>query len=107
MKKTDKKIDQSICAALTQLCEHELKKISGFQWVTHTVNYKSFPASLRIICVFDQESNLEVVDKTLLHRIIQQKLNTLDIPIHKKQISFDSEELCEQQHKGNWKKRLK
>ena len=107
MKKTDKKIDNAICAGLTQLCEEQLKQATGFQWLTHTVNYKQFPSSLQVICIFDSEANLAAADQAQLRRLIQQQLSQLGITIASQQISFDTEDQCEQQHAGNWKKRLK
>ncbi|MDN3715478.1 Fis family transcriptional regulator [Vibrio breoganii] len=53
MRKTDKKIENRIRRVLTEVCEDTLKGYDGFLWVTHTVNYSSFPQSLRIVCVFD------------------------------------------------------
>jgi hypothetical protein len=57
MRKTDKKHENKIRIALTQVCESSLKDISGFNWLTHTINYQNFPQSLHVTCVFaDQES---------------------------------------------------
>ncbi|RTZ16715.1 Fis family transcriptional regulator [Vibrio aquaticus] len=53
MRKSDKKIENQIREVLTDVCEDTLKGYDGFLWVTHTVNYSSFPQSLKIICVFD------------------------------------------------------
>ncbi|MEZ9924916.1 Fis family transcriptional regulator [Vibrio breoganii] len=53
MRKTDKKIENRIRSVLTEVCEDTLKGYDGFLWVTHTVNYSSFPQSLKIVCVFD------------------------------------------------------
>jgi len=53
MKKTDKKMDNHIRRVLTDVCETSLTDISGFAWLTHTVNYAQFPQSLKVICVFD------------------------------------------------------
>ena len=53
MRKSDKKIENQIREVLTDVCEDTLKSYEGFLWVTHTVNYSSFPQSLKIICVFE------------------------------------------------------
>ncbi|MEZ9900767.1 Fis family transcriptional regulator [Vibrio breoganii] len=53
MRKTDKKIENRIRSVLTEVCEDTLKGYDGFLWVTHMVNYSSFPQSLKIVCVFD------------------------------------------------------
>ena len=89
MKKTAKKIDNSICLALTQLCETKLKQVDGFQWITHSVNYKQFPSSLLVTCLFDSAANLATINEAPLRQAIQQALAKLDIAIAPQQISFD------------------
>jgi len=46
MRKTDKKRDNTLRLALTEVCDIALKDIAGFQWLTHCVNYSNFPQSL-------------------------------------------------------------
>jgi len=58
MKKSDKKIENAIRLALTNVCEEALETVEGFQWITHTVNYKHFPSSLSILCIFDNPESL-------------------------------------------------
>ncbi|MDV7103233.1 Fis family transcriptional regulator [Vibrio sp. TH_r3] len=53
MRKSDKKIENQIRDVLTAVCEDTLKGFDGFLWVTHTVNFSSFPQSLKIVCVFE------------------------------------------------------
>ncbi|WP_299691332.1 Fis family transcriptional regulator [uncultured Vibrio sp.] len=53
MRKLDKKLENQIRKVLTDACENTLKGYEGFQWVTHSVNFSSFPQSLKIVCVFD------------------------------------------------------
>lgn len=60
MKKTEKKIENTISTILTPFCEDKLKQIPDFLFVTHTVNYKSFPSSLIIQLNF---SSLEASNK--------------------------------------------
>ena len=91
MKKTDKKIDNAICQTLTQLCEIQLKKIDGFQWITHAVNYKQFPNSLQVTCIFDSETSLATINEAPLRQAIQRQLAALDIAISPQQISFDTQ----------------
>ena len=45
MRKSDKKIENQIRDVLTDVCEDTLKGYDGFLWVTHTVNFSSFPQS--------------------------------------------------------------
>ncbi|WP_206483677.1 Fis family transcriptional regulator [Thalassotalea sp. G2M2-11] len=112
MKKTAKKIDKQLRESLTQVCEYSLEQYNGFQWLTHTVNYANFPKSLKIICIFDTEQNL----KALLQSNAQLELNkqiqaalfkiNITLPNATSQISYDSEEKCQQTHNGNWASRL-
>ena len=112
MKKSDKKIEQQIVNALTEVCETSLKQLSGFEWLTHTVNYKSFPNSLRVYCVFDTTNKLtefrKSEHKAKLTKLIQTSLFSVGVDLNKplQQIRFDSEEKCSEEHKGNWSKRL-
>ena len=55
MKKTDKALENTIVKVLTHVCEQSLKEINGFQWLTHLVNYKDFPRSLTVICIFETQ----------------------------------------------------
>ena len=112
MRKTDKKLDNQIRLALTDVCEEALKSVKGFEWLIHTVNYSQFPESLRVICVFDTNACLEEYNasslKDQLTSQIQAKLKALNIRIKniENTVCYDTEEACEKQHEGNWAKRL-
>jgi len=112
MRKTDKKIDNQIIQVLTEVCEHALKQIDGFEWLTHTVDYNRFPHSLEITLVFDTNANLanylRCSQNTFLADQVVSALNKINIKLvkPKTQISYDTEEDCRQQHAGNWAKRL-
>ncbi|OEF54634.1 Fis family transcriptional regulator [Enterovibrio norvegicus] len=112
MRKTDKKMDNELRIALTNVCETALTDIDGFQWLTHTVNYSSFPQSLKITCVFDTNAQLaafsESNEQDKLVSLIQSTLNNLGIPVKNmaRHVFFDSEESCMNVHDGNWAKRL-
>ena len=58
MRKSDKKIDNQIRLALTDICENTLKSLEGFCFVTHTANFNDFPKSLSITCVFEDQQSL-------------------------------------------------
>ena len=113
MKKTDKKIENAIRKSLTEVCEIALKDTDGFEWITHLVNYSNFPKSLSIICVFDTNvalSNLLSSGKDeYLYQLIKDKLVAASIPINdiRQQVSFDTEEACQNEHGGKWDKRLR
>lgn len=97
MRKSDKKIENQLRITLTEVCEATLKENIGFQWLTHTVNYQTFPDSLQIICMFDTPENLAKFLKSpfrdQLTRQIKVQLEGVGIRLQKpdKQISFDVE----------------
>lgn len=113
MKKTDKTLENTIVKVLTQVCEQSLKSIDGFQWLTHLVNYKDFPRSLTVICVFDTNDQVSKLLTSSNHNdlvnMIGEKLKSagIQLPNVQQQIQFDSEEACNVEHAGNWKRRLK
>ncbi len=96
MRKTDKKIDNQIRTALNKVCHIGLSEIPGFSWLTHTVNYKDFPKSLIVTCVFESKSALEEAlgkqYETDLNRLIVEQLNQISVEIKSvKQIKFITE----------------
>ncbi|MBL4798694.1 MAG: Fis family transcriptional regulator [Oleispira sp.] len=113
MKKTDKLLENTLVTLLTRVCEQSLKSLDGFQWLTHLVNYKDFPRSLTIICVFDTKDQVSKLltspnHQYLVSMIVEQlKTAGIQLPNAKKQIQFDSEEACNKEHAGKWNRRLK
>jgi hypothetical protein len=113
MKKTDKTLENTLVTLLTRVCEQSLKSLDGFQWLTHLVNYKDFPRSLSIICVFDRQEQvsrlLDSPNHQCLVSMIVEQLSTagIKLPNPQKQIRFDSEEACNLEHAGKWNRRLK
>jgi hypothetical protein len=112
MRKTDKKIDNQLRIALTEVCEIALEDIDGFQWLTHLVQYTNFPQSVQIVCVFDtnqQLANFNVsASKQQLSQLIQKKLLQININFKNinEHIRFDTEQNCEREHQGKWAERL-
>jgi len=112
MRKTDKKLEKAIVAGLTDACEDALKLYDGFQWLTHIVNFQTFPESLLIVCVFDTQENLlktiESDNASHFKTSIEKRLlsNNIQVKDIKKRILFDTEQACENEHHGNWSKRL-
>lgn len=98
MKKSDKKTENAIRLALTNVCEAALETVEGFQWITHTVNYKNLPNSLAILCVFDNPESLisarESGKDLYLKDQIQKELAAKNIEIRNinSVVSFDTEE---------------
>lgn len=108
MTKNDKKTDNAICQVLTEACETDLKQHQGFEWVTHVVNYKRFPQSLLVICIFDNKAHLAHADVQALRDSIMRHLLSVNIRLAQpqRQISFDTEEACAEENDGNWARRL-
>jgi len=112
MRKTDKKLDNQLRMALTEICESALKEFSGFQWLTHLVNYSHFPKSLKVICVFDTNDNLNRFMATESHHgvntLIQKTLFEMGININSiaGHISYDTQENCDKKDNGKWADRL-
>lgn len=112
MRKSDKKLDNQIVKALTQVCHSALDDIDGFKWLTHTVNFDKFPDSLKIVCVFDSNITLATYlkssDNNGLASMISSSLADIGIELKsaKNQIELDSEENCTLYHGGNWRNRL-
>lgn len=113
MKKSDKTLENTIVKVLTAVCEQSLKEFNGFQWLTHLVNYKDFPRSLTVICIFDTKDQVSTLLNSpqhdyLLSLIVDQLKNSgIELPNNQKQIKFDSEEACNVEHAGNWNRRFK
>lgn len=113
MRKSDKKLDNQLRLVLTNVCEAALKEIDGFQWLTHLVNYSNFPKSLKVVCVFDTNENLSFFmsksSGSELAFLIQRKLSEVGVNIKdmSAQITYDTEENCELEHRGKWAERLK
>jgi len=112
MKKTDKKLDKEICLALTKACEAAKQQVQEFQWLTHLVNYKQFPESLSVICIFDTKAELgqarQQMKDQLIVNLIKNELEQINIRFKEinHHVSFDTEEACESEHNGNWSKRF-
>ena len=112
MRKSDKKLDNQIVKALTQVCHFALEDIDGFEWLTHTVNFDRFPESLKVVCVFNRNDKLAHYLKSsskdsLALQIINQLADIgIELKNAKNQIELDSEENCTIYHGGNWRKRL-
>lgn len=108
MRKTDKKIDNSIREVLTEVCDVAQVEFDGFEWLTHFVQYDRFPASLSVVCIFDSNENLLKADQASVCSLIQQKLASIDIKLKdiRKHVRFDTEEQCLLQHNGKWNMRF-
>ena len=113
MKKSHKKIDNTLRVALTKVCEIALENVAGFKWLTHLADYDNFPRSLKIICVFDTQKNQTLAEQqgrdAYLCELIKRELlkENIKLPDVNRQVKFDSEERCANQHGGDWSQRLR
>ena len=108
MKKTDKKIDNAVRAALNKVCQIAQEKHDGFKWLTHFASYDYFPGSLVVVCVYDSNDNLAKSDKQSLSSLIKEKLESAGIVIKdiRRHVSFDTEENCTNENNGKWHERF-
>lgn len=112
MKKSDKKIENTLRETLTDVCSLLLDNVEGFKWLTHFVNYSDFPNSLSIVCIFETREDLSKLLRSEKHdyllSLIKSELKSVNIQLNdlKKQVSFDTEEACAEQHDGKWNKRF-
>lgn len=113
MKKTDKKIENSLRQSLTEVCEVALYEVAEFKWLTHLVDYRDFPGSLSIVCVFETDDGLsralDAGQGEYLRRLIKEQLTATGIALKdiRSQVRFDTEEACDRQNGGKWSERLK
>lgn len=113
MKKTDKKLEKALRQALTDACEIALERVPGFRWLTHEVDYRRFPDSLSIVCVFN--TNLELSNAirgnhdAFLREVIREQLAAKNIQLRQpqQQVNFDTEEECDRLDGGDWRQRLR
>lgn len=112
MKKSDKKLENELRKALTKVCDRMLYDIEGFIWLTHLVDFNSYPKSLRIVCVFRQDEELkralETKQDELFCCLIQDELVRANISIKNSHqyVFFDTQEACERSDEGNWNRRF-
>ena len=101
MRKTERKLENQLRLVLTDVCESALKEFTGFQWLTHLVNYDKFPDTLKVVCVFDTKENLTnfmtIKSNLKMNALIQTRLAAIGIHLKKmaNHIAYDTEENCE------------
>jgi hypothetical protein len=106
------RLERRLVATLTEACETAKAEIPGFEWLTHTVDYAAFPHSLRVIWVFDTRASK---DQALASGADQRMRELTAAALHDAEVAavnlercvrFDSEEACNTQHGGDWRRRL-
>lgn len=112
LSKTNQKIDNNVCKALTIACESYLHEVAGFVWLTHRANYTNFPGSLVVTCVFNTDEEIDAMkalqQDEIMIATIQKQLLKVGIVVKniKKTVRFDSEQACQNKHDGQWADRL-
>ena len=112
MRKTDRKLENQLRLVLTDVCETALKEFAGFQWLTHLVNFAKFPETLKVVCVFDTNENLnnfmETKSNLEMSALIQTRFVAKGISLKKmaNHITYDTEENCKKNNNGKWADRL-
>ena len=105
-------IERRLVATLTEACETAKAQIVGFVWLTHEVDYAEFPASLRIVWVFDTEAHknqaLAAGQGECMVELTAIALDEADVLLSPvaAHVQFDSEEQCQRANAGNWPQRL-
>lgn len=113
MQKTVKKLDNNVVKALAKACDEAKQIVIGFEWLTHYAHYDRFPGSLAVICVFDSPQSLATACQqqldVYLRKLIQSHLLKVGIVLKdvRKHVFFDNEVDCQQEHTGDWQRRLK
>ena len=113
MKKTDKKIENSIIKALKVVCGVALDEIEGFKWITHLARYGDFPDSLCIVCIFDTNSALAdacaAQTDDYLRVLIKDQLEAVGVHVSDiaQHVYFDTEAGCKEQSWGKWHERVR
>lgn len=109
MRKTDKKRDNMLREALTEVCGIAREKFDGFDWLTHFVNYNRFPDSLIVVCVYDTSEPLSESDKDRLRFLIKEKLKSIGINLKniRQHVRFDAQENYDVENKGKGHERFR
>jgi len=98
MKKTFRKLDNTVIKALTNACEIAKDWDCGFEWLTHTADYNKFPESLMVTCVFASEEDIARVREQnielKLHQLIAFNLSAEQIVLKNvsKHVQFVADE---------------
>jgi hypothetical protein len=112
MRKTDKKIDNLLRIALTDICEDMLKRVNGFRWLTHFANYSNFPKSLKIHFIFETNRELDIFlsqeAKDVSLKQVYEKLIGIGVKLKNinNHVVFDTEENCKRDNDGKWNERF-
>ncbi|QFU02362.1 hypothetical protein FIU83_12010 [Halomonas sp. THAF5a] len=111
-KKASRQTERRLTKALTDACETAKPLLPGFTWLTHLVDYRRFPESLRVVWVFETQATLARALKGDGRRrmrelteaaLFEADVEVADIDAH---LDADCEEECRRMHGGDWERRL-
>ncbi|MDP2559769.1 hypothetical protein [Psychrobium sp. 1_MG-2023] len=89
MKKSDKKIESRLVKQLRVACDELKGACDDFLWLSHQVNYQSFPQSLEINVMFAEFADIEQLSQSCqgdeIRAIIASQLIKADIRLPKPQ----------------------
>ena len=111
-KRTQAQIERRLITSLTEACETAKSQIPGFAWLTHVVDYEAFPASLKVVWVFDNQVNKDfaLADGEARFMVELTTRALADANINVRQVAnhvfYDSEDECQRACGGDWVKRL-
>ena len=107
-----RQLDRELSRTLTQACDVAKAEVEGFGWVTHEVRWDDFPASLRVIWIFESNADIaralkEGWNQRLL-ALTDRALRDAEITVKRveQHMDLDSEEECQRADAGNWRARL-
>lgn len=98
MRKSDKKIENTIRRVLTEVCEQLKESVAGFEWLTHKVDYNNVNQTLTVTLMFDSFASLRSAKATLkTNDMAKQVANALakqgiELKNVTKQCHFDTDE---------------
>ncbi|AZD98265.1 hypothetical protein [Pseudomonas chlororaphis] len=111
-KREQARLERRLVASLTDACETAKAEIAGFSWLTHVADHAAFPASLRVVWVFDtQASKTRALACGQGERMLELTVMALhdaglELQALAAHVRYDSEEQCRRINGGNWQKRL-
>jgi len=111
-KRNQAQIERRLVKHLTDACETAKGQIPGFVWLTHSVDFEAFPASLKVVWVFDNQVNKDfaLADGEARYMLELTTRALADANINVRQVAnhvfYDSEDECQRACGGDWVKRL-
>jgi len=111
-KRNQAQIERRLVKHLTDACESAKGQIPGFVWLTHSVDFEAFPASLKVVWVFDNQVNKDFAladgEARYMLELTTRALAAANINVRQvaNHVFYDSEDECQRACGGDWVKRL-